>query len=211
MSKAIKMTVGSIVVLAIFMYWLLEHSGFFLYEHNPMQYMPDMHRTPSLKTQRAYPFFADGAAARTTPEGTLAYGQVKYPYTHETPATDVEKKSNPLPASREIVLRGQKVFNSTCINCHGVRGLGNGNVVPPFPAPPSLQSEKIRGFADSQIFHIITVGQNTMGAYGPQIREQDRWAVIHYLRALQRAENPTAEDLKAFDNANPLKKEGDAQ
>jgi mono/diheme cytochrome c family protein len=119
----------------------------------------------------------------------------------------VRKFPNPVTADLATVKRGQKVYMTYCVVCHGPKGYGDGYVVPPFSQPPSLQSEKIRGYADSQIFHVITVGQNVMGSYAPQIREQDRWAVIHYLRVLQRAENPNDDDIKAFENIFPAEQE----
>lgn len=191
---------GAIVlVVVLFAVWLVKHSGFFPYSHNPMQYMPNMHRTPVLIPQRGYSFFEDGSSVRVPPQGTIAATVSTYPYTKETLAADITKRANPLAATREVLARGKKQFMTYCVVCHGDAGYGNGLVVPPFPQPPSLQSDKIRGFADSQLFHIITVGQNSMGAYGPVIREDDRWAIIHYIRAMQRAENPSDEDLKAFD------------
>jgi mono/diheme cytochrome c family protein len=197
-SKFIKTT---ILLIALFIAgdWLLRHSGFFPYSINPMQYMPNMHHTKALIPQRGYAFFSDSAAVRNPPVGSLARDQQVYPYTKTTLAADVAKFSNPLPISRQVVLRGQKVFMSYCVVCHGPEGLGNGYVVPKFPQPPSLQSDKIRGYADSQIFHVITAGQVSMSSYAPQIREEDRWAVIHYLRVLQKAERPSEDDLKAFD------------
>ncbi len=197
----------SVLVLGGLVFWLVNNSGYFPYTHNPLQYMPNMHHTKALIPQRGYDFYADGASVRVPPAGAVAVNQNPYPYTKATFAADVRKFSNPVAADLATVKRGQKVFMTYCVVCHGPKGYGDGYVVPPFSQPPSLQSEKIRGYADSQIFHVITVGQNVMGAYGPQIREQDRWAVIHYLRVLQRAENPNDEDIKAFENVFPPEQE----
>ncbi len=198
--KCVTKIIVVLVLLTGFAYWFYKHSGFFLYEHNSMQYMPNMHHTKVLIPQRGYDFFANGAGARVPPKGSLAQNQNPYAYTKETLAANVPRAGNPLPATHDVVIRGQKVFNNVCIVCHGASGQGDGSVVPPFQKPPSLTSDKIRGYADSQIFHVITVGQNNMGAYAPVVRESDRWAVIHYIRALQRAANPTEEDLRTFEN-----------
>ncbi len=197
-----------LLVLGGLGYAFYKHSGFFLYDHSPMQYMPNMHHTRVLIPQRGYDFFADGAGARVPPKGSLAREQNPYPYTKETLAEKVSRNVNPLPATKAVVLKGQHVYNNVCIVCHGSLGVGDGPIVPPFSKPPSLQSEKIRGFADSQIFHIITVGQNVMGPYAQIVPENDRWAVIHYIRAMQRAYQPTTEDLKAFDQLTTKKNEG---
>jgi len=186
-------------------YVFYKHSGFFLYDHNPMQYMPNMHRTKVLIPERGYNFYADGAGARVAPKGSLARSVTPYPFTKESLASSVPAYKNPLPTTKAVVQRGQTIFNNVCIVCHGAAGLGDGSIVPPYSKPPSLVSDKIRGYADSQIFHVITVGQNLMGAYASVVQESDRWAVIHYIRAMQRAADPTEEDLKLFDEIMKVK------
>ena len=71
-------------------------------------------------------------------------------------------------------------------------GQGDGYIVPKFPRPPTLQSDKVRNWPDGNIYHVITMGQNLMPSYASQILPADRWAVIHYVRALQRSQHPTA-------------------
>lgn len=193
------------VLIFVLIYWLKNHSGYFPYSQNPLQYMPNMHHTAALKPQRDYPFFANNSGSRLPPEGAVARDINYYPYTKETPAEDVEAYSNPIPKSKKTLRRGQKIYNNNCIVCHGSKGMGEGYIVPPYPKVPSLHSERVLGLADSQIFHIITVGQNIMGAYGPQIREDDRWKAIHYVRALQLSQNPSEEDVRAFEEYGEVK------
>ena len=42
--------------------------------------------------------------------------------------------------------------------------------------------------ADGEIFNTITNGKNTMMGYGDRIQVQDRWAIIAYVRALQKSQ-----------------------
>jgi hypothetical protein len=58
-----------------------------------------------------------------------------------------------------------------------------------------LQDERIRKMSDGEIFNTITNGKNTMMSYGPNVTVTDRWAIIAYLRALQRSENATEADV----------------
>lgn len=189
---------GSLVLIGVFTYWFIYHSGFFPYSHNPMQFMPNMHRTPALKTQRASSLSPTGSSSFVPPAGSVARGQIIYPYSKDVQAADVPARSNPLPKTREVLDRGKKMYESHCIVCHGASGMGDGPVIGPYPKPPLLMSDKLVAYADSQIFHVITRGQNIMWAYGHKVREEDRWAIVHYVRALQRAYNPTAEDLNEF-------------
>jgi mono/diheme cytochrome c family protein len=152
-------------------------------------YMPDMVYSPALKAQ------SPGVMVPPVP-GTVPTHFVGYPY-----ATQPElaaKLKNPLKPIASVMERGRHVFNTYCIVCHGAGGEGDGPIIPKFPRPTSLLSEKVRGWTDGRIYHVIMMGQNWMPSYASQVAAGDRWAVIHYIRALQRAKKPTPEDLKAF-------------
>lgn len=158
------------------------------FELLPSLSMMDQH---SVKAQKEETFFADGRGMRTPPEGTIPRGYQGYPYKKEDDATKVGTQfSNPLPKTPEVLARGKKIYDTYCIVCHGPKGKSDGYVVPKFPMPPSLHSEKVRKWPDGSIFHVISAGQNLMPSYAIQIEAMDRWAVIHYVRALQTAVNP---------------------
>jgi len=52
--------------------------------------------------------------------------------------------------------------------------------------PPPLISDKIKGWSDGGIYHVITMGQGTMGPYASHIPQQYRWQVVNYIRQLQK-------------------------
>ncbi len=102
----------------------------------------------------------------------------------------------PLPVTPELMLRGEQRFNINCAVCHGAAAAGNGITKQyGLTTVVSLQDERIRNMADGEIFNTITHGKNTMMAYGPNVTVNDRWAIITYLRALQRSQNSTAADV----------------
>jgi mono/diheme cytochrome c family protein len=102
----------------------------------------------------------------------------------------------PLKVTPELLERGRQRFNITCAMCHGQTGAGNGIVKQyGLVTVVSLQDERIRKMSDGEIFNTITNGKNTMMAYGPNILVADRWAIIAYLRALQRSQNATIADV----------------
>ena len=150
-------------------------------------YMPDMHNSMALKAQKE-------GSMRPPVKGTIPRGFRPYEITDINEAGRILK--NPLPRSKDVLKSGQNLYNVYCIVCHGKFGEGDGNVVPKFPRPPSLQTDKIRDFKDGQIFHIMTLGQNLMPSYADKVTEEERWSIVHYIRALYRAKHPTAEDLK---------------
>ncbi|MGE0616326.1 MAG: cytochrome c [Bacteriovoracia bacterium] len=151
-------------------------------------YMPDMVYQPSFKAQEI-------GSMRQPVKGTIPRDFEIYAY--KNAAERAGENRNPLSMTRANLQRGREMFNVYCIVCHGPFGEGNGSVVPKFPQPPSLQSDKVRNWKDGNIFHVMTMGQNLMPSYASQIKVSDRWAIVHYVRAIQRAKHPTEEDLKA--------------
>jgi mono/diheme cytochrome c family protein len=102
----------------------------------------------------------------------------------------------PLPVTRELMERGQQRFNITCAMCHGGAAGGNGITKQyGLATVVSLQDDRLRKMSDGEIFNTITNGKNTMMAYGPNIVVTDRWAIIAYLRALQRSQHATSADV----------------
>lgn len=102
----------------------------------------------------------------------------------------------PVPVTAELMRRGQQRFNINCSVCHGLTAAGNGiakqyglNTV------VTLQDDRIRSMSDGEIFNTITNGKNTMMSYGGNVPVVDRWAIIAYVRALQRSQNAAAADV----------------
>lgn len=207
--KALSIVIASFVVATLVVYWIFNHSGYFPYSHNPMQFMPDMHRSQALKPQRAFAFSSTGSSALTPPAGTLAreignHSKAQpdpYPFSAELRGEDIPPvPGNPYEPTRENVLRGKAVYETYCQVCHGHDGLGGGPVVGPYPRPPALVTDKLVEWEDNQMYHVIMVGQNQMYPYAHAIRESDRWKLIHYVRVLQMAYSPSDEDFDAFEN-----------
>lgn len=139
-------------------------------------------------------FFADGRGMRLPVEGTVAQGFIPYPFQGE--ANPKEVLSNPYFPTKENLELGQRKFLTYCSPCHGNFGDGDSRLAGQFPNPPTLHSDRGRNFSDGMIYHIITVGQNVMPSYASQVTRDERWAIVNYIRALQRAKNATDSDLK---------------
>jgi mono/diheme cytochrome c family protein len=161
----------------------------------------DMAVQPKGKTQGFYgQFFGERTIVQRDPvEGTLPMGY--HPYPAWTKEEEDAKKAeetlvNPVQPTMETLELGRRLFNYYCWTCHGEQGEGDGPIIGPgrFPAPPSLHTDTARAFKDGRIFHIITRGQNTMPSYEDKFTPEERWAIVHYVYALQRAMNPEPED-----------------
>lgn len=156
------------------------------------EYMPHMNDSFAVKAQHLGPF---GEGMRTPPKGTLAVNEPA-PYRYVNDPEGAAQLKNPIPRTKPMLVRGQNLYNTYCMVCHGTRGEGNGTIVPKFPQPPSLHSDKVRNWSDGRLFHVMTVGQNLMPSYSTQINEEERWAIANYVRVLQRALNPTDADIR---------------
>jgi mono/diheme cytochrome c family protein len=132
-------------------------------------------------------FYADGFAMRPPVEGTVARGQM--PYEFENDFTSAEKYlTNPLLPSKQVMDLGQRDFNTYCSPCHGYFADGESRLQGQFPNPPSLYTDSLRTAPDGLYYNVITNGfQNIMPGYARQIPRDERWAIIWYIRALQKS------------------------
>jgi mono/diheme cytochrome c family protein len=152
-----------------------------------VEYMPNMAYGPRVAAQAEDPLRPGMSVMREPVPGTMPVGYTPYRYAQADTLQAMQDLVNPLPRTAAVLARGRKVYSNTCIVCHGPQGDGQGSIVPLFPMPPSLFSTKVRAWPDARIFHVITRGQNLMPSYASQILPEDRWAVIHFVRALQRS------------------------
>lgn len=159
-------------------------------------YTPNMTITPALKTQELDPHDLNYRANRIPVPGTVPRDYEPYPYATADTVGPAKKLVNPLLPTLTILQTGRKYYNTYCIVCHGAKGEGNGYIVPKFPAPPSLLTEKIAHWEDGRIYHMITKGRGNMPSYSLQLEPSQRWAVVHYVRVLYRAAHPTLPDLE---------------
>jgi mono/diheme cytochrome c family protein len=181
-------------------------------EHGRRHLVWDMDFTPGYKAQDGNPLFADGRAMRKPPEGTVAHGQLRaddHLYKGKSLSGDwALTLPKGVEADEETMALGKAQFGIYCTPCHGVSGAGDGMInkrasglgqgwVP----PTNLHEERIRTMPAGQIFNTITNGIRNMQGYGSQIDEEERWAIILYLRALQKAGAAPSGQLKDSDRA----------
>src|SRR5579864_475871 len=186
--------------------------------NEPWELFPDMVRQMKVRAQSPLKFFADGRGPRLPIKGTVPIGYEMPKAETNPPAAGAEmmprgfsvgtdyadtgKMGNnwgtgiPVPVTPELIQRGQQRFNITCAMCHGATAAGNGITKQyGLATVVTLQDDRIRKMADGEIFNTITNGKNTMMAYGPTLLVSDRWAIIAYLRALQRSQGGTVADV----------------
>jgi mono/diheme cytochrome c family protein len=154
----------------------------------------DMHDQPKYEPLEASAFFRDGQASRPLVDGTVARGHLdddEHLYTGTIAGQPAE--TFPFPITGEIMDRGQQRYDIYCAPCHDRVGNGLGMVVQRgYRQPPSLHLDRLRQAPAGHHFDVITNGFGAMPDYRAQIRPEDRWAIVAYLRALQLSQNPGA-------------------
>ena len=186
----------------------------------PLEVFPDMDRQAKLRPAQPFAFFTNGLTSQLPPAGTVVrsapvetvdgavYSYQEVPFnTGRVTGTTNFVETNPLVVNAATLQRGRERFDVYCAPCHGRLGDGNGitKKLGVMPAVISLHDKRIIEMTDGEIFNTITHGKGLMGAYGPLMAAQDRWAVIAYTRALQLSWLGSPEELTAEQRAT-LKK-----
>ena len=167
----------------------------------PIHINPNMDAMERFEAQEANPFFEDRRAMRPPVPGTVARGMLRGD-THFFTGRDSSGafvQVMPVPQTLALYRRGQERYDIYCAVCHGKAGDGQGIVMTGgfgF-APIGYHDDRLRTIEDGYLFDVITRGVRTMPAYAQQMPVADRWAVVAYVRALQRSQNAGAADIPA--------------
>ena len=180
------------------------------FEDPPIHLNPNMDNQPKYRSLEESYFFEDGSTMRKPIEGTVAVGR----YNEDVSLISGKNKDgsyvadNPIILTREILDRGQDRYNIYCAPCHSQVGDGKGIVTQyDYPViPGNFHDDRIRNQPDGEMFNTITHGLRSMPAYGYQLKTEDVWAVVHYVRALQRSQNASFDDLPNIEKEK-MKKE----
>ncbi|MBN2227626.1 MAG: cytochrome c [candidate division Zixibacteria bacterium] len=169
-------------------------------EKPPIHLNPNMDSQPKYKAQAESKYFADGATMRTPDSGAVARGYLRDDsiyYFGKTGDSDFIA-TMPVYMTTQLMQRGRERFDIYCAPCHSRLGDGTGIIVARgLVAPPTFHDERLRTIPDGQLFDVITSGLRNMPSYKHQIPVDDRWAIIAYMRALQRSHNATSADVPA--------------
>ncbi len=186
--RFVALLVGIFVVVSGTVYFSLNKLMFM----TPFNWMMEQEK---VIPQERYTIFADGFGMRVPPKGTVSRGESRYEF-YGKPDEAAVKMVNPLLPTKENLKLGKTKYDIYCSPCHGFHAEGDSRLNGQFPNPPSLHSEKVRNWSDGRIYHVIMEGQNVMPSYAYQLNRQERWAVILYIRALQRSLNAKESDLE---------------
>ena len=168
----------------------------------PLEVFPDMDRQAKYKHQAASAFFADGRADRPLPAGVVARGNLRTDdelFLGKTSGGDwVRGFPAAITINATLLERGRDRYSIYCVPCHGAIGDGNGITKQyGMGATPTYHDDRLRKMAEGEIYNTIINGKGNMLSYADKLSAEDRWAVIAYVRALQRAQTGKATDVPA--------------
>jgi mono/diheme cytochrome c family protein len=148
----------------------------------------DMHDQPKYEPLEAGAMFADGQSARPLVEDTVARGHLDDDEQFYTGKVNGQLADTfPYAVTAAMVNRGQERFDVFCSPCHDRAGTGRGMVVRRgYRQPPSFQDQRLKDAPVGHFFDTMTNGFGAMPDYRAQIPPADRWAIVAYIRALQR-------------------------
>jgi len=159
-------------------------------EKPPIHLNPNMDSQDKYKAQAESHFFVDGATMRTPVEGTVARGELRADdgYYRGKDAAGELLETAPMTFTPAMVRRGDERFHIYCVACHGVNADGKGKLLDyNYPIPPAnFHSDRIKQLSDGHMFNAISEGWLNMPSLKAQVSVQDRWAIISYIRSIQK-------------------------
>lgn len=165
----------------------------------PLWIIPDMKIQEKFKPQQHSSLFADGLASRKPVQGTVSReGYFADEGYHFGLANEQYVGKNPLEMTPEVIHHGQRKYNIYCAPCHDRTASGGGIIAKRAGAafqPANLHKPEIRDKNDGELYSVASDGRRTMMGYRNQTSDYDRWAVVAYLRVLQRAGGGKMEDV----------------
>ena len=95
---------------------------------------------------------------------------------------------NPVEATRESLAAGRQRYVFLCRQCHGNRGAGDGDMSHAGGIPSDFTDDVwTHGASDGEIFTVIKEGVSAdMQGYGNQLRDEDIWNLVNYIKSLSR-------------------------
>ena len=166
----------------------------------PIHLNPSMDHQPKVRAQSASTFFYNGAAMREPIPGTVAIGGLKEdaPFFTGKGADGQFLATSPVQVDEPLVERGRDRYRIYCQPCHDARGDGKGILFQRGSVPTAtFHQEKILKYTDGQVFDVITNGFGLMAGYRWPIPPADRWAIVAYVRQLQREQAARATSATA--------------
>jgi mono/diheme cytochrome c family protein len=100
---------------------------------------------------------------------------------------DADALVNPMKShEEEAIAAGKKIFATNCATCHGDKGKGDGVAAAGLtPKPANFLHPEIVKETDGALFWKITNGKAPMPSWEKQLKPEQRWDLVCYIRSIQ--------------------------
>lgn len=152
----------------------------------------------------------DIVRGKNAPNAIAAHVNGQAPFYYEKGEDDrirCEKEmiNNPFPITNAGLDQAKPLYNVYCGVCHGEKGDGQGYLYAgpdaKYPAAPkNFLGDDMINAGNGRYYFGIMYGKNMMGSYADKLSFEERWQVIHYIRALQ----AKSKSLEYNEKANTL-------
>jgi mono/diheme cytochrome c family protein len=155
---------------------------------------------PKMRPQAESAFFADGRSDRMPVPHTVARGMLRdddaLHFGKDNAGAFMRGFPANVPVDVKFLEHGRDRYQIYCAPCHGVLGDGMGMTKRyGMAATPTYHDDRLRTMPEGELYNTITNGKNTMLPYADKLSPEERWAVVAYVRALQRAQQGRAADV----------------
>lgn len=173
-------------------------------EKPPISPQQNMQFQDRFNAQEENSYFDNNMAMRYPVDGTVSRGDLR----HDTALFEGRDENGefvteiPMDVTRSFMYRGKERYDIYCSPCHGKVGNGQGIIMTGqygYVPAPSFHRQASYDMPDGQFYSAITEGIRSMPAYNTQIKVEDRWAIVSYIRALQNSQNVPEEEIEQYD------------
>lgn len=194
---------GKLLISAVVVSFLASCRGQ-QFQKQPVHPILNMDQQERFEAQERNPFFADNRSMRQPVEGTIARGHLRQnPQYYQGINLDSSFVTEiPVEVTRSFLYRGKDRYEIYCTPCHGTLGDGQGIIMTggyAFVPAPSFHLDRLRNVENGYLYSVITNGIRNMRPYRHQIKVEDRWAIVAYVRALQRSQSVPEEEVQQYD------------
>lgn len=174
------------------------------FDQEPIHPNMNMDQQERFEAQEQNTFFEDGRSMRMPVEGTVARGNLREDQAFYQGINEDSSfvEDIPVNVTKAFLKRGQKQYDIYCAACHGATGDGQGIIMTGgygYVPAPSYHLDRLRNIEDGYLYSTIANGIRNMPSYAQQVEVEDRWAIVAYIRALQRSQYVPENEMQEYD------------
>jgi mono/diheme cytochrome c family protein len=96
-------------------------------------------------------------------------------------------ETNPLSSSPEVLKKGESLYKSNCVGCHGPKGLGDGTEVDKKDRAHRPANLVMSRNPEGIVFYKIWNGRSDpkMPAFKSRMTKDEAWAVVAFVKSLR--------------------------